>query len=242
MVCSRHGLDTSTVCPVHSSPPFNAPAARRLRAALGMAPGHVAYGLRAQYGLLVAPETVMAWERGELSPTSAELTALAGVLWCSPGELYAEPVTLREHRLSRGLDPEDLARRIGLEANSYQKMEDTGRWKGNERQSAALASVLGLTLAQFVTATGKQDELAEMLRSAVTTRWQAYAKPLAKLLPVPKAHLERVLEVLHNEYQSLMVATLSWGGGGGTAGTGDAGREFLADIVNRFWSVAGGAR
>ncbi|WP_078998773.1 helix-turn-helix domain-containing protein [Streptomyces sp. WM4235] len=226
---------------VHSSPPFNAPAARRLRAALGMAPGHVAYGLRAQYGLTVAPETVMAWERGEVSPTSTELTALAGVLWCSPGELIAEPITLREHRMARGMAAEELARRIGLETNSYQKMEDTGRWKGNERQSAALASTLGLTLAQFVTATGKHEELADLLRSAVTTRWQAYGKPLSKMLPVPKAHLERVLERLHGEYQSRMVATLSWGGGEGTAGTGDSGREYLADIVNRFWAIAGGA-
>ncbi|MGW1771094.1 helix-turn-helix domain-containing protein [Streptomyces sp. NPDC002104] len=206
-----------------------------------MAPGHVAYGLRAQYGLIVTPETVMAWERGEISPTSAELTALAGVLWCSPGELLAEPVTLREHRIARGLAPEDLARRVGVEAGAYQKMEDTGRWKGNERQSAALATALGLTLAQFVTATGKHEELAELLRSAVTTRWQAYVKPLTKLLPVPKAHLERVLERLHGEYQTRMVATLSWGGGGGEAGSGDSGREYLTDIVERFWGLAGGA-
>ncbi|MCX4716074.1 helix-turn-helix domain-containing protein [Streptomyces virginiae] len=229
------------MCGVHSSPPFNAPAARRLRAALGMAPGHVAYGLRAQYGLVVAPETVMAWERGEISPSSAELTALAGVLWCSPGELLAEPVTLREHRVARGLGADDLARRIGLETSAYQKMEDTGRWRGNERQSAALATVLGLTLAQFVTATGKHEELAELLRSAVTTRWQAYVKPLGKLLPIPKHHLESVLERLHGDYQSRMVATLSWGGGQGEAGSGDAGREFLAEIVDRFWDLAGGA-
>ncbi|MCX4690921.1 helix-turn-helix transcriptional regulator [Streptomyces sp. NBC_01408] len=206
-----------------------------------MAPGHVAYGLRAQYGLLVTPETVMAWERGEISPSSVELTALAGVLWCSPGELLAEPVTLREHRISRGLTAEELARRVGLETNSYQKMEDTGRWRGNERQSAALAALLGLTLAQFVTATGKQEELAELLRSSVTTRWQAYVKPLGKLLPIPKAHLERVLDQLHGEYQSRMVATLSWGGGEGEAGSGDSGREFLAEIVDRFWRLAGGA-
>lgn len=223
---------------MHQSPPFNAPAARRLRVALGMAPGHVAYGLRAQYGLLVAPETVMAWEAGDVPPSSAELTALAGVLWCSPGELLAEPVTLREHRMARGLAPEELSRRIGLETNSYQKMEDSGRWKGNERQSAALASVLGLTLPQYVAATGRQEELAEVLRNAVTTRWQAYLKPLSKLLPVPKDHLEVVLERLHQDYQSRMVATLSWGGGVGEAGSGDAGREFLAEIVDRFWSLA----
>ncbi|MEU6312124.1 XRE family transcriptional regulator [Streptomyces sp. NPDC047014] len=229
------------MCGVHSSPPFNAPAARRLRAALGMAPGHVAYGLRAQYGLLVAPETVMAWERGEISPSSAELTALAGVLWCSPGELLAEPVTLREHRIARGLAADELARRIGLETGAYQKMEDTGRWKGNERQSAALASVLGLTPAQFVTAAGRHEELAGLLRSAVTTRWQAYVKPLAKLLPVPKQQLEQVLERLHGDYQSRMVATLSWGGAETGAGSGDAGREFLAGIVDRFWQLAGGS-
>ncbi|WP_354380109.1 helix-turn-helix transcriptional regulator [Streptomyces sp. PvR034] len=203
-----------------------------------MAPGHVAYGLRAQYGLLVTPETVMAWERGEITPTSAELTALAGVLWCAPGELLAEPVTLREHRIARGVSPEELARRVGLEPASYQKMEDTGRWKGNERQSATLSSVLGLTLAQFVTATGKQDELAELLRNAVTTRWQAHVKPLAKLLPVPKAQLERVLELLHGDYQARMLSTLSWGGSGGRADSGDAGREFLAGIVDRFWELA----
>ncbi|MFK0042749.1 helix-turn-helix domain-containing protein [Streptomyces sp. NPDC090741] len=230
------------MCPVHSSPPFNAPAARRLRAALGMAPGHVAYGLRAQYGLIVEPETVMAWERGEISPSSAELTALAGVLWCAPGELLAEPVTLREHRMARGMAADELARRIGLETAAYQKMEDTGRWKGNERQSVALAQVLGLSLAQFVAATGKQDELAELLRNAVTTRWQAYVKPLTKLLPVPKQHLEPVLERLHEDYQSKMVATLSWGGASGEAGTGDAGRQFLADIVTHFWSYASGPR
>ncbi|RBL84474.1 XRE family transcriptional regulator, partial [Streptomyces cavourensis] len=45
---------------MHPTPPFNAPAARRLREALGMAPGHVAYGLAAQYGLRIPAETVVA--------------------------------------------------------------------------------------------------------------------------------------------------------------------------------------
>ncbi|MER7763074.1 helix-turn-helix transcriptional regulator [Streptomyces sp. NPDC097619] len=226
---------------MHPSPPFNAAAARRLRAALGMAPGHVAYGLGAQYGLQVAPETIMAWERGDAFPSAAEITALAGVLWCSPGELLAEPTTLREHRMARGLSPEDLARRIGVDAGAYRKMEDSGRWKGNERQSAALAQVLGLPLPAFVTATGKAEELAEVLRSAVTTRWQAYLKPLTKLLPVPKQELERVLAVMHEEYQSTMVATLSWGGGGQTA-NGDAGRAYLDGINDRFWQLTRAAR
>ncbi|MEV7614871.1 helix-turn-helix transcriptional regulator [Streptomyces sp. NPDC089799] len=206
-----------------------------------MAPGHVAYGLRAQYGIAVDPETVMSWELGEKSPDSTELTALAGVLWCSPGDLLAEPVTLREHRIARGYSVDDLARRVGLDTNSYQRMEDSGRWKGNERQSAALAAVLALSLPQYVAATGKQEELAGLLRSAATTRWQGYTKPLAKLLPVPKEHLELVLERLHSEYQSRMVATLSWGGDLGGAASGDSGREYLADIVDRFWALARGA-
>ncbi len=205
-----------------------------------MAPGHVAYGLRAQYGLPVTPETVIAWERGDMSPTSNELTALAGVLWCSPGELLARATTLREHRISNGLAADELARRVGMDASAYLKMEESGRWRGNERQSATLAEVLSLSLPEFVTATGKEDALADVLRNAVTTRWQAYLRPLAKLLPVPKHHLEDILEQLHTDYQSRMVATLSWGGGGGEAGSGDAGREFLASIVARFWDLARG--
>ncbi|MFJ7153597.1 helix-turn-helix domain-containing protein [Streptomyces sp. NPDC101118] len=207
-----------------------------------MAPGHVAYGLHAQYGLLVTPETVMAWERGEIPPTSAEVTALAGVLWCSPGELLARPRTLREHRIAKGMAVEELARRLGIDASSYQKMEDSGRWKGNERQTAALSYALSLSLPDLVTALGKEEELAEVLRNAVTTRWQAYVKPLVKLIPVPRQQLEGIVEQLYDEYQSKMVATLSWGGGGGQAGSGDAGREFLAQIVERFWELAGGAQ
>ncbi|MFE9258000.1 XRE family transcriptional regulator [Streptomyces sp. NPDC006879] len=222
---------------MQSSPPFNALAARRLRAALGMAPGHVAYGLRAQYGLLIAPETVMAWERGDQSPNSTELTALAGVLWCSPSELLTQATTLREHRIAQGLSIDDLARRIGLDVRSYTKMEESNRWRGNERQSAALVQALSLSLAEFVTASGREEEVGEFLRSAATTRWQAYAKPLAKLVPLPREQLERILHRLHTEYQSRMVSTLSWGGSA-ESGNGDAGREFLAAITVRFWELA----
>lgn len=219
----------------HESPPFDAPAARRLREALGMAPGHVAYGLRAQYGLQVTPDTVAAWERGLLSPTSRELTALAGVLWCSLGDLLISATTLREHRLAQGLAPEDLARRIGMDVSAYLRMEESGRWRGNERQSTALAETLGLTPATFLTATGRDDELADLLRNAVTTRWQAYVRPTAKLLALPRQHLEDVLEQLHSDYQAQMVQTLSWGQTSPAAG--DGGRAFLDGIVPRFWEL-----
>ncbi|MGP3637262.1 helix-turn-helix transcriptional regulator [Streptomyces sp. 24-1644] len=226
---------------VHPTPPFNAPAARRLREALGMAPGHVAYGLSAQYGLRLPPETVIAWERGTATPTDRELTALAGVLWCAPGELLAAASTLRDHRLTQGLSIDELAGRTGLSGASYQRMEESGRWRGNERQSAALCEALELTAAQFLTASGRNEELSELLNSAVTTRWQAYVRPVAKLVPLDRGLIQSVLEQLHADYQSLMVSTLSWSSADAQrpATTGDAGRAFLARIVEHFWRTAG---
>ncbi|MFJ4469257.1 helix-turn-helix domain-containing protein [Streptomyces sp. NPDC089424] len=218
------------------TPPFNAPAARRLRAALGMGPEHVAYSMRSSYGLpYVTPDLVIAWERGVTHPDSPELTALAGVLWCSPGELIGRPRTLREHRISRALAPEDVARGVGLELAAYQRMEESGTWRGNERQSAALADVLDLDLPDFVAVTGREAGLADLLRSAVTTRWQAYLRPVGRAVPLERAVLEAVLQELHSQYQGQMVATLSWGGG--SRETGDNGREFLDRIVDHFWNA-----
>lgn len=201
-----------------------------------MAPGHVAYGLRAQYGLAVTPETVVAWERGRLAPSAQELTALAGVLWCAPGELIADATTLREHRLSRGLAADELARRVGLDAAGYLRMEESGRWRGNERQTAALAETLGLGPRELLQVTGRDDELAALLRDAATTRWQAYVRPVVKLLPLPKRVLEPALQRLHTDYHAKMVATSSWGASGDS---GDAGREYLDGIVAHFWDAVG---
>ncbi|WP_307717706.1 helix-turn-helix transcriptional regulator [Streptomyces sp. V4I23] len=203
-----------------------------------MAPGHVAYGLRAQYGLHVSPDTVMAWERGLATPGTRELTALAGVLWCSPGELLADATTLREHRIARGMAPDDLARRVGLDTAVYQRMEESGRWRGNERQTAALAETLRLTPRALLAATGRDEELAELLRSAVTARWQAYVRPVGKMLPLDRGHLEAVLQRLHADYQSRMMATLSWGET--SRDTGEPGRDFLESIVDHFWALSGG--
>ncbi|MGW5864103.1 helix-turn-helix domain-containing protein [Streptomyces sp. NPDC055239] len=228
--------------PHQPTPPFNFPAARRLREALGMAHGHVAYGMRASYGLAyITPETISAWERGLASPTSTELTALAGTLWCSPGELMGAATTLREHRLARGLAPEDVARGSGVEIQVYLHMEETNTWRGNERQSAALAEVLQLPLSDFIAVTGRADELAELLRSAVTSRWQGYVRPVSKMVPVRKRHLEDVLQQLHADYQSRMVRTLSWGGGAGADASGSAGRDFLDKILEHFWALVRGA-
>ncbi|MFB7372872.1 helix-turn-helix domain-containing protein [Streptomyces sp. NPDC056222] len=199
-----------------------------------MAPGHVAYGLRAQYGLAVTPDTVIAWERGRLAPTAQELTALAGVLWCAPGELIAAATTLREHRMARGFAPDDLARRVGLDAPGYLRMEESGRWRGNERQTAALAQTLGLGPRDLLTVTGRNDDLAQLLRDAATTRWQAYVRPVVKLLPIQKRTLEFALQRLHTDYHAKMAATSSWGASGDS---GDSGRAYLDGIVDRFWEL-----
>ncbi|MER6264800.1 XRE family transcriptional regulator [Streptomyces sp900105245] len=221
--------------PSQPAPPFNAPAARRLRAALGMGPEHVAYGLRVSYGLpYVTPDLVTAWERGTATPANPELTALAGVLWCSPGELLGRPRTLREHRIARAVAAEDVAHAVGMDLRGYLRMEERDDWRGNERQSAALAGVLDLTLPDFVTVTGREAKLAELLHSAVTTRWQAYVRPVTKLAPVDRNVLEEVLQELHQDYQGHMAATLSWGGG--TRGASESGRDFLDRIVDNFWA------
>ncbi|MER5204283.1 helix-turn-helix transcriptional regulator [Streptomyces sp. NPDC002825] len=219
------------------SPPFDARAARRLREALGMAPGHVAYGLRVQYGLLVDPETVAGWERGLTVPDEQELTALAGVLWCSPAELIAAPGTLREHRVALGLSVEELARRTGVSPSAYQRMEEEGRWRGNQRQTLALAEALRLGPRALVTATGGDEPLAELLRDAATTRWQAYVKPVAKLVPLPKPIVESALRELHTEYHARMVAISSWGRA--SEATGDEGRAYLDGITGHFWAAVG---
>ena len=205
-----------------------------------MAPGHVAYGLGAQYGLRITAETVAAWERGLASPTDYELTALAGVLWCAPGELLTAARTLREHRIAREVSPEELAGRLGMSASAYLRMEESGKWRGNERQSAALSEALGLSAAAFVTVSGRDEELAELLRSAVTTRWQGYVKPVSKLAPVDRPLVQEMLGRLHADYQALMVSTLSWSSTGTdrSGASGDAGRAFLAGIVDRFWDTA----
>lgn len=206
-----------------------------------MAPGHVAYGLGAQYGLQITAETVLAWERGIALPSERELTALAGVLWCGPDELLATANTLREHRLALDIAVDDLAHALGMSGPAYQRIEASGRWRGNERQAVALCEALGLSAAQFITATGRNDELSELLAKAATTRWQAYVRPVAKLVPLDRLLIQDVLEQVHTDYQDLMKQALDWSGPGherhGSAG--EAGRAFLAHVLERFWRTAG---
>ncbi|WSP83953.1 helix-turn-helix transcriptional regulator [Streptomyces sp. NBC_01235] len=220
-----------------AGPPFNAPAARKFRVALGMTPAHVAHGLRASYALPHAtPDLVNAWERGTLTPAHPELTALAGVLWCSPAELIGRPRTLREHRIARGFAPEDVARAVGHEFLAYTRMEESGQWRGTDRQSAALAELLDLSLPDLITVTGHEAGLADLLRIAVRTRWQAYVKPVGKIVPLDRRLLEDALQELHQAYQGQTVATPSRDGGSAAGEASDAGQDFLDRIVDNFWT------
>ncbi|MEU9113814.1 helix-turn-helix transcriptional regulator [Streptomyces sp. NPDC048483] len=223
-------------------PPFNAEAARRCREALGMTPAHVAYGMAAAYGLRISPAMVASWERGDSAPTETELTALAGALWCAPGELLGAPGTLREYRLAVGLAAADLALRIGMDQQAYEQLEDGGKWTGNERQAAALGEALELPLPALIRFTGQDAKLTEMLTSAVTTRWQAYVRPVGKLVPLPKERIQTVLRELQDDYQASITGTLSWGDGAGSEESGKAGRAFLDGILAAFWERIEGRR
>lgn len=205
--------------------------------ALGMGPEHVAYGMRVSYGLpYITPDHVIAWEQGTMAPGSNELTALAGVLWCAPYELIGRPRTLREHRAARHFAAEDVAQAVGLELLDYIRMEESGEWRGTERQSAILAEVLELSLADFLTLTGLDGKLAGLLRSAVTTRWQAYVRPVNKMVPLNRRFLEGVLQELHRYYQGQMAATMTWSDGSAATEASHAGRDFLERIVEHFWA------
>jgi transcriptional regulator with XRE-family HTH domain len=207
-----------------------------------MGPEHVAYGMRSSYGLPhVTPDLVAAWERGGIAPTGPELTALAGVLWCSANELIGTPRTVREHRTARGAAAEDIARAVGLELSEYLRMEESDQWGGTDRQCAALGVALDLTIPELVIATGREAQLRELLHLAVTTRWQAHVRPALKLLSLDR-HLDRrlledVLREMHTDYQNLMTATLTWADGTAATESGDAGRDYLDGIVGHFWSL-----
>ncbi|UYQ64500.1 helix-turn-helix domain-containing protein [Streptomyces peucetius] len=219
---------------MHPMLPFNARAARTLREKLGMAHGHVAYGMRASYGMThITPDHIAAWERGTALPAAEELTALAGALWCAPAELMGRPRTLREHRIARGLPVEEVARATGLPLDAYRHMEETGRWAGDGRQSAALGDVLKLPPRDFIAVTGLEEELARLLTEAVSTRWQAHIKAIAKLVSMDRRDLKDTLRSMQTEYETLMAATLSRAGG--TTASGEDGRRYLDGIVDTFW-------
>lgn len=200
-----------------------------------MAHGHVAHGMRVSYGMTyVSPEHITAWERGAALPTANELTALAGALWCAPRQLMGRPHTLLDHRLASGVATEDVARATGLTLEAYHHMEETDQWTGNQHQSGNLGRILDLSPRDFVTVTGLENELAGLLVEAVSTRWQAHIRPIARLLSMDRRQLKEPLRAMQDEYQALMAATLSRASG--TTASGEDGRRYTENIVSHFWS------
>ncbi|MFD7918796.1 XRE family transcriptional regulator [Streptomyces sp. NPDC059740] len=218
---------------------FDAGAARRLRLALRMTPAQVAHGMWAAYGLRVLPSTVESWEAARSLPDRRELLALAGALWCAPGDLLGEPRTLREHRTARGVAASDVALRLGMSAAAYERVEAEGRWTGDARQAVLLGEILGLGLPTLVELTGRGEQLEKLLRYAATTRWQAYVKPVRTMLALEQERVREALEHLHDEYHRRTVATAHWGGGSSAGEAARAGREYLSEVRRHFWERLG---
>jgi transcriptional regulator with XRE-family HTH domain len=219
---------------------FDTAAARRLRQALGMTHAHVAHGMWAAYGLRVAAQTVGGWEAGDGVPSETELPALAGALWCSTGDLLGTPHTLRQHRMAVGMAASDLALLIGMDPLTYERMEQQGRWTGDDRQAAALARALRLAPDAALELTGRSECLAQLLRSAVTTRWQPYVSRVADLVPLERHRVEEALRDLHRAYQSATAGSLAWGAAasGRREDSTSASTDFLDAVLPRFWSLA----
>ncbi|MFF3907829.1 XRE family transcriptional regulator [Streptomyces sp. NPDC001848] len=218
---------------VPGRPPFDPRAAHRARLLLRMHPAQVAAVMGAAHGLHVTPLTVTRWESGLQAPTERELTALAGALWCSVGDLMAAPRTAREHRLARGTAAADVALRLGITPAAYEEMERSGRWHLTRAQAARLTETLALPLAAHLEVTGRAGRLAEFLRRAVITRWQGYVRPVQRLVPGPRPRIEGALRHLHAQYQSL-TGTLDWGADTITLNPGEDARAFLDEIVEVF--------
>ncbi|MBO8200197.1 helix-turn-helix domain-containing protein [Streptomyces smyrnaeus] len=218
---------------------FDSAAARRLREGLRLSPEDVAYGMRAAYGMEIDARTVAAWEAGVAAPDEQQLSALAGALWCSAADLMGSPGTLREYRLALGVSPTDVAREIGMAPEEYAEVEETGVWAGDARQADALAGVLRLPVPALIEFTGRDEELARLLRKAATTRWQAHVAAVCELVPLPREYVAEGLRGLHAAYHSTTAASLGWGQPA-SASSRDAGREFLAEILAHFWQAVEG--
>ncbi|NEE13511.1 XRE family transcriptional regulator, partial [Streptomyces sp. SID7499] len=94
------------------------------------------------------------------------------------------------HRIARGVSAEDVARATGLTLDAYLAMEESGQWAGDKRQSVNLGEVLNLPPRDFIAITRLEDELARLLAEAVSTRWQAHIRDIAKLVSMERRDLK----------------------------------------------------
>ncbi|MFF9912443.1 helix-turn-helix transcriptional regulator [Streptomyces sp. NPDC013457] len=183
-----------------SQPPFSPDRARAARLRIGLAPEQVVAAM-AQLGVHRSVTAVLAWETGAMTPSEAELFALADALWCPTPELMARhPRSLREHRLARQFSAERLARRIGMDADAYARAERDHRWSGTDRQTLGLADALGLAPDELLRVMRRAGDLDELLRHAVEGRWKQHTASLARLVAAPERTVAQVLRALHQEY------------------------------------------
>jgi transcriptional regulator with XRE-family HTH domain len=218
--------------PAPAPVPFDPAAARALRSALGMSPATVARALADSYALPVPPALVIAWEAGSARPDAHELTALARVLWCLPGQLMGgREESLRDHRLALDLPQAEVARRLRVPTRLYAQMEF--HWDGDRTQTADLAAILRLTPRALVRACGREEQLDEILRRAVDGRLQTQVEPLRKL--VPTLAEDRIARALTSLAGEKALAGALWGTTG--AGVAEARQTAEAELSERFWAL-----
>ncbi|MFF5705142.1 helix-turn-helix domain-containing protein [Streptomyces sp. NPDC012794] len=151
-------------------------------------------------GSPVHPAMVAAWEQGSHVPSDQHLFALADVLWCDAVTLMGTvPRTLPEFRLARRITVERLAYRLGMGPSEYRAAEQSGHWRGDSRQTRVLVEALGLSLRALTTITGRDQELEEHLRSAVTGRWKAHVDPVVEIVSVDATSVGDALHTMHTE-------------------------------------------
>jgi transcriptional regulator with XRE-family HTH domain len=216
--------------------PFDPASAWSARRVLGLAPAAVARDMAA-HGVTVSAPQVIAWESGELLPSERELVALARALWCTPGQLMGgRAMSIRDHRLALELPQEELARRLGLSPRVYAQLESAPRWEGDADQTYLLAQALNLTPYGLMTATGREDELKEVLQRAVDGRWQSQVPVVCRMIPtLHPDDVGYVLQVIHDENQA---SSAMWGGTAQSdEETGGPGPQTPAE---RFWSLLSG--
>jgi transcriptional regulator with XRE-family HTH domain len=134
------------------APGFSPGRLRAARRAAGLTQAQVSTALGVH-------KTVIAhWERGERVPRVDRLGALARVLRVQPVDLtdppVSSPVTLRTLRIGAGLLQEGLAAGSGLTRTKYASLERGEVASLSQRDSVALAAVLGVSAAEVQAAHG----------------------------------------------------------------------------------------
>ncbi|MEU3842979.1 helix-turn-helix transcriptional regulator [Streptomyces sp. NPDC028635] len=183
-----------------SEVPFSPAEAQAARLRMGMTPDQVAEAMT-RIGVPTLPRTVVAAEEGVHRPGESYLFALASVLWCAVADLMgAQPRTLREFRLARQLNADQVAARIGMDPGQYARAEYEEFWTGDSGQTRELSDVLGVPLPYLIEVIGQDTELVERLRTAVLGRWKPHVRSLSRATGAAEPVVADALRTLCEEY------------------------------------------